>query len=126
MFFYHFYTLINIYIYIIYIPTYSTSYVMYYFYVQTPYILNMFPPSRTIVHLPIMSPIMTPSIIGYKSATNSEQYVEWVIIYIKKGPRRRNATRVAANMFKLHITQLCNAPCNITNHSHTYTTFISI
>ena len=55
---------------------------MYYFYVQTPYIQNMFPPTRTIVHLPIMSPIMTPSIIGYKSATNSEQYVEWVIIYL--------------------------------------------
>ena len=39
---------------------------------------HLFPPTRTLTHLPIMSPIMTPAIMGYKSATRSEQYVEWV------------------------------------------------
>ena len=42
----------------------------------------MVPQTRTFVHLPIMAPIMTPSIMGYKSATRSEQYVERVT-YIK-------------------------------------------
>ena len=40
---------------------------------------NMLPPTRTFVHLPIMSPIMTPSIMGYKSTSPSEQYAERVI-----------------------------------------------
>ena len=39
---------------------------------------HLFPPTRTLTHLPIMSPIMTPAIMGYKSAPRSEQYVEWV------------------------------------------------
>ena len=32
--------------------------------------LNLFPPARTFVHLPIMSPIMTPSIMGYNPASS--------------------------------------------------------
>ena len=43
--------------------------------IQEIIVLNMLPPTRTFVHLPIMSPIMTPSIMGYKFATPSEQYV---------------------------------------------------
>ena len=60
----------------------------------------MFPPTRTFVHLPIMSPTMTPSIRGCKSATPSEQYFECFFFFFlhQKVLLRRNV-RVAANMF---------------------------
>ena len=77
--------------------------------VEKQHVENMFPPPRTIVHLPIMSPIMTPSILGYKSATPSEQYVtiysSWNPLSIQRGQIRDWILRSA---YRTSIFQCCS------------------